>query len=150
MPYIKVITESTQINSTYLTLHIYFTYTSNFSHSLVEDHLTHIVLILLYKTLRLKLQQIFINVDLWLSSMLHYFDQKRCQFTLLMLNFVIVVWGSDFLLWTFTVIKQWSLLNELYVTFQDRMGCREGDAIVRSITDLRCPMFICVFVAWNV
>ena len=33
------------------------------------------------------------------------------------------------------VIIQWSLHLGLSVTFQDRMGCKEGGAIVRSIAD---------------
>ena len=52
------------------------------------------------------------------------FDVKRCKFALLMLNFAIVVWGSDFLLWTVTVIKQLSLLEGLSMTFQDRMAVK--------------------------
>ena len=35
----------------------------------------------------------------------------------------------------FTLSKQWSLHLGLSVTFPDRMGCKEGDAIVRSIVD---------------
>ena len=67
------------------------------------------------------------------------FDVNMCQFAVLMLNFVMVVWGSEFLLCVFTVITQWSLLRGLSVTFQDRMGCNEGDAIVRLIVDFGVP-----------
>ena len=67
------------------------------------------------------------------------FVVKGCQFALLMLNFVIVFWSSEFLLWMFTVITHWSLLKGLSVTFQGRMGCEEGDAIVRSISDFKVP-----------
>ena len=70
------------------------------------------------------------------------FDVKKCQFAILMLNFVIVVWGSGFLLWTLTVITQWSLLKGLSVTFQDRMSCKEEDAIVRSVADFEVPDFL--------
>ena len=52
-----------------------------------------------------------------------------------MLNFVNVVWGSEFLLSMFAVIIQKSLHKGLSVTFQDKMGCKEGDANVRSIGD---------------
>ena len=48
---------------------------------------------------------------------------------------MIIVLGSEFWLWTFTVITQWSLLKGLSVTFLDRMGCKEGDAMVRSNAD---------------
>ena len=44
-----------------------------------------------------------------------------------------------------TVIIQWSLHLELSVTFQDRMGCKEGDAIVRSIADFEVPgVLVCL------
>ena len=66
------------------------------------------------------------------------FDVKRCQFDLLMLNFMIVFRGSEFLFWTLIVIKQWSLLKGLSVTFQNRMDCKEG-AIVRFIADFEVP-----------
>ena len=65
-----------------------------------------------------------------------------------MLNFVSVVWGSEFLLRMFTVIIQWSLHKGLCdipayigwaVTFQHRMGCKEGDAIVRPNADFEVP-----------
>ena len=52
-----------------------------------------------------------------------------------MLKFMIVVWGSEFLLSLFTVILQWSLHLGLSVTFQNRIGCKKGDVIVRSIAD---------------
>ena len=45
---------------------------------------------------------------------------------------MIVVWGSEFLLQICMVITEWSLLERLSVTFQDRMGCKEGDAIVSA------------------
>ena len=38
-----------------------------------------------------------------------------------------------------TVIIQWLLYLGLYVTLQDRVGCEEGDAIVRSIADFELP-----------
>ena len=45
----------------------------------------------------------------------------------------------------FTVIIQWSLHKGLSVTFQDRMGCKEGDAIVRSIADFEVPdVLVCL------
>ena len=45
----------------------------------------------------------------------------------------------------FTVIIQWSLLLDMSVTFQDRVGCKEGDAIVRSITDFEVPdVLVCL------
>ena len=50
-------------------------------------------------------------------------------------NFVIEVWGSEFILWTFTVIAYCLLLEGMSVTFQDRLSCKETDAIVRSFTD---------------
>ena len=68
------------------------------------------------------------------------FDVKRCQFTLPMFSFMFVVWGSKFLLWTFTVITQWSLPKGLSVIFQDMMGCREG-----SFDDFEVPDLLCVF-----
>ena len=52
-------------------------------------------------------------------------DVKRCQFVLLMLNF--------------TVITQRSLLKGVSVTFQDKVGCKEGDVIVRSVADFEVP-----------
>ena len=39
----------------------------------------------------------------------------------------------------FTVIIQWSLYKRLSVIFQVRMGCKEGDPIVRSIADFEVP-----------
>ena len=39
----------------------------------------------------------------------------------------------------FTVIIQCSLHKGLSVTFQDRMGCKEGDAIMMSIADFEVP-----------
>ena len=42
----------------------------------------------------------------------------------------------------FTVIIQWSLLKGLSVTFQDRMGCKEGDDNVKSIADFEVPDFL--------
>ena len=56
------------------------------------------------------------------------FVVEICHFVLLMLNFVIVFWGSGILLGTLTVITQWSQLEGLRVTSKDRMGCKEGDA----------------------
>ena len=47
---------------------------------------------------------------------------------------LIVFWGSEFLLRMFTVITQWPLPKGLSVTFHVRMGFKEGDSIVRSIT----------------
>ena len=44
------------------------------------------------------------------------------------------------------VITQWSPLKELSVTFKNRMGCKEGAAIVESIDDFKvhvvlvCPV----------
>ena len=38
-----------------------------------------------------------------------------------------------------TVIILWSLHEGLSVTLQDRMGCKEGDATVRSIADFKVP-----------
>ena len=67
------------------------------------------------------------------------FDVERCQFASMKLSFVIVVWGSEFLLRIFIVIIKWSLRKRLSVTFQDRMGCKEGDAMVRSIADFEVP-----------
>ena len=63
------------------------------------------------------------------------FDVKMCQFALLMLKFVIVVWGYEFSLRFLTVIILWSLHLGLSVIFQDRMGCKDGDAIVRSFDE---------------
>ena len=38
-----------------------------------------------------------------------------------------------------------SLHKGLSVTFQDTMGCKEGDAIVRSIADFEVPnVFVCL------
>ena len=51
---------------------------------------------------------------------------------------------------TFTVITQWSLLTRLPVTFQVRMGYIEGDAFVRSMLILKCPMFLRVIRRLNV
>ena len=68
-----------------------------------------------------------------------YFDINLYQSALLMLSFVIVVWGSEFLLWTFTVITQWSLLKGLSVTFHDMMGCKEGYVFMRSMVDFEEP-----------
>ena len=42
----------------------------------------------------------------------------------------------------FTVIIQWSLHRGLSVTFQDKMGCKEGDGIVRSIAYFDVPDFL--------
>ena len=52
------------------------------------------------------------------------FGVKSCKFALFILIFVVVVMGSELL-----------LLTQLSVTFQDVMGCKKGDAIVRSVTD---------------
>ena len=56
------------------------------------------------------------------------FDIKMCQFALLMLEleFVIAVWGSEFLLRMLTVITKGSQLKGPSVTFQDRMGFKRG------------------------
>ena len=44
-----------------------------------------------------------------------------------------------------TVIIQWLLHLGLSVTFQDRMGCKEGDAIVRAVADSEVPdAFVCL------
>ena len=62
-----------------------------------------------------------------------------------MLKFVIVVWGSEFLLWTFTSITQWSLLKGMVVAFQDRIGCEEGDVNMMSIVDFEVPdVLVCL------
>ena len=37
------------------------------------------------------------------------------------------------------VITQWSLLNELSLTFQERTGCKEGEAYAKSISELEVP-----------
>ena len=39
-----------------------------------------------------------------------------------------------------TVITQWLLHLGLFVTFQDRMGCKEGEAIVRAFVDFEAPV----------
>ena len=39
------------------------------------------------------------------------------------------------------VIIQWWLHKRLSVTIQERMGCIEGDAIVRAIVDFKEPDF---------
>ena len=70
------------------------------------------------------------------------FDAKRCQFAFLMLNFVIIVWGSEFLLWMLTDITQWSPLEGLSVTFQVSMACEEEDTIVVSIVDFEVPVVL--------
>ena len=56
-----------------------------------------------------------------------------------MLNFVIVVMSSEFLLLMFTVITQWSLLKGLSVNFQIRMGCKEWNATVCTVADFEVP-----------
>ena len=44
-----------------------------------------------------------------------------------------------------TGIIQWSLYEGLLVTFQNRMGCKEGNAIVRSVTDFEVPdVLVCL------
>ena len=49
------------------------------------------------------------------------------------------------MLWTFTVITQWLLLKGMSVIFQDGMGCKEGDAILRSIEDFEVPdILVCL------
>ena len=60
---------------------------------------------------------------------------NSCQFALFMLKFVIVVWSSEFLICTLSVITQWSLIEGMSVTFKDRIGCKDGDPIVRSDVD---------------
>ena len=67
------------------------------------------------------------------------FDVKMCQFALLILNFVIVVEGCEFLLQTLTIITQWLLLKGLSEIIQDRVGCKEGDDIVRIVIDFEVP-----------
>ena len=43
------------------------------------------------------------------------------------------------------VIIQWALHLRLSVTFQDRMGYKKGDAIVRSIADFEGPdVLVCL------
>ena len=70
------------------------------------------------------------------------FHLKRYQFAFLMFKFVIVVWGFEFLLQTFTGITRWLLFEGLAVTFKDRMSSKGGDATVRSITDFDVPDII--------
>ena len=44
-----------------------------------------------------------------------------------------------------TVIIQWALHLGLSVTFQDRMSCKEEDAIVRSVADFEVPdVLVCL------
>ena len=44
-----------------------------------------------------------------------------------------------------TVIIQWSLHKGLSMTFQDRMGCKEGDAIVKPNADFEVPdVLVCL------
>ena len=44
-----------------------------------------------------------------------------------------------------TIIIQWSLHLGLSVTFQDSMGCKEGDAIVRSTANSEVPdVLVCL------
>ena len=51
----------------------------------------------------------------------------------------------EFLFWTFTVITQWSLFTGLSMTFQYRIGCKEGNAIVRSIADFEVlDLLVCL------
>ena len=77
-------------------------------------------------------------------------DLKRCQIALLMLNFVIAVWGSEFLLRMLAAITQWLLVKGLSRTFQDRKGCKEGDAIVRSIVDFEVPDVLVCFPSFKI
>ena len=43
------------------------------------------------------------------------------------------------------VIIQWSLHKRLCVTLQDRMGCKEGNANVRSIANFEVPdVLVCL------
>ena len=62
-----------------------------------------------------------------------------------MLNFWIVVLGSEFSFWFFTVITQGSLLKGLSVSFQDKLGCKEGETIAQLIADFDVPhnFFMC-------
>ena len=52
---------------------------------------------------------------------------------------MIVVWSSEVFIRISTVIRQWSIIERLSVTFQDTMGCKHGDIIVRSITYFEVP-----------
>ena len=45
----------------------------------------------------------------------------------------------------FTVILQWLLHKGMSVAFQDRLGCEEGNAIVRSIADFEVPDVLVCF-----
>ena len=73
-----------------------------------------------------------------------WLDVIRSQFSLLMLNFVILVWGTNFSLWMFTVFTKWWLLKGLSVTFQVRTGYTEGMQLWGRLSNLSCPMFLYV------
>ena len=66
-----------------------------------------------------------------------------------MLNFIVVVWGSEFFLWAFTVFIQWSLLKVLSVTFKNRMGCKKWDAILRSTAHFEVPDVLVCFSSFS-